>query len=120
MIFAAGLAPLSQEATLILHLVPPPDGEKTMGLHAHELSLGFAQQIVDHHADLARRLGAQVDTLVQEDHSPTSAILAKASDQFDLIFISTGIRPVGGQEFMGHRAERILRGSPCAAVVMSS
>ena len=31
-----------------------------------------------------------------------------------------GIRPVGGQEFMGHRAERVMRGASCAAVVMSS
>ena len=116
---AAVIARSLQATILILHVVPPPDGE-TIGLHAHELSLAFAQQIVDHHADLARRLRAQVDTLVIESQSPTAAILATAGEQFDLIFMATGIRPVGGQEFMGHRAERILRGAPCAAVVMSS
>ena len=35
------------------------------------------------------------------------------------LFLATGIRPVG-QEFMGHRAERVVRGASCAAVVMSS
>ena len=38
----------------------------------------------------------------------------------DVIFMATGIRPVGGHEFMGHRAERVLRGAACATVVMSS
>lgn len=116
---AAVIARSLQATVSIVHVVPPLDGE-SHGLHAHELSTTFAQQIVDHHADLARRLGAQVDTRVLEDHSPTSAILALAAENFDLVFMATGIRPMGGQEFMGHRAERVLRGAPCAAVVMSS
>jgi len=116
---AAVIARSLQATVSIVHVVPPLDGE-SHGPHAHELSLSFAQRIVDHHADLARRLGAQVDTEVVEDHSPSSAILALAARDFDLIFMATGIRPVGGQEFMGHRAERVLRGAPCAAVVMSS
>ena len=116
---AAVIARSMQATVSILHVVPPLDGE-SHGPHAHQLSLTFAQQIVDHHADLARRLGAQVDTRVLEDHSPSSAILTLAAENFDLIFMATGIRPVGGQDFMGHRAERVLRGAPCAAVVMSS
>lgn len=116
---AAVIARSLQATVTIVHVVPPLDGE-SHGPHAHELSTAFGQQIVDHHADLARRLGAQVDTQVLEDHSPSAAILALAAENFDLIFMATGIRPVGGQEFMGHRAERVLRGAPCAAVVMSS
>ncbi|MBS2035367.1 cation:proton antiporter [bacterium] len=116
---AAVIARSLQAAVTIVHVVPPL--EDTHGPHAHELSTVFGQQIVDHHADLARRLGAQVDTQVLEDHSPSAAILGlAAAGNFDLIFMATGIRPMGGQEFMGHRAERVLRGAPCAAVVMSS
>jgi Kef-type K+ transport system membrane component KefB/nucleotide-binding universal stress UspA family protein len=117
---AAVIARSLQATVLILHVVPPLDGE-SHGPHAHDLALAFAQQIVDHHADLARKLGAQVDTQVLEDHSPSSAILGlAAAEQIDLIFMATGIRPVGGQDFLGHRAERVLSGAPCAAVVMSS
>lgn len=116
---AAVIARSLQATVQIVHIVPPLDGD-THGPHAHEISLDFAQQIVDHHADLARRLGAQVDTEVLEDRSPSSAILALAAENFDLIFLATGIRAVGGQDFLGHRAERVLSAAPCAVVVMSS
>ncbi len=116
---AAVMARSLQATITVLHIIPPlEDGSR--GPQTHRLSLDYAQQTVEHHAELARRLGAQVETRVLENHSPSTAILEMAAEGFDLIFMATGIRSVGGQEFLGHRAERVLSGAPCAAVVMSS
>ncbi len=116
---AAVMARSLQATVTIVHIVPPLE-DGSQGPHTHKLSLAFAQQIVDHHADLARHLGAQVDTEVLENHSPSTAILEVVARGFDLVFMATGIRSVGGQDFLGHRAERVLSGAPCAVVVMSS
>ncbi len=108
----------SLQATItLLHIIPCLDDDH--GPHAHELSQQFAHRILDHHADVARSLGAQVETRVVENDSASQAILATAAD-FDLIFMGTGYRPVGGRAFLGHRAENVLRSAPCAAVVLSS
>ncbi len=37
-----------------------------------------------------------------------------------LIFMGINFRPVAGYAFLGHRAERVLRGAPCAAAVLGS
>lgn len=116
---AAVMARSLQATVTVVHVIPPLE-DGSQGPQTHKLSLAYAQQTVDHHAELARRLGAQVDTQVVENHSASSAILELASQGFDLIFMATGIRSVGGQDFLGHRAERVLSCAPCAAVVMSS
>ena len=111
----------SLQATLtILHVVPLMDGD-TLGPRSQELSLTFGQHIVDEHADLARSLGASVDTLVLEGASPSQCILELAERQeYDLIFMGINFRPVAGYAFLGHRAERVMRGAPCAAAVLGS
>lgn len=102
----------------IIHVVPPLDGD-SHGPHAHEIALTFARNIVDHHADVARGLGAQVDTEVLEHPSPSQAILTTAKN-YDLIFMGNGYRPVGGKAFLGHRSENVIRNAPCAVAVLSS
>jgi Kef-type K+ transport system membrane component KefB len=111
----------SMQATLtIMHVVPELDPD-TVGYRAHEMSLAFAQQLVDDHADSARALGANVDTLVAEHVSAEKAILEHAeSGGYDLVFMGINMRPVGGRAFMGHRADRVMRSAPCAVVVLCS
>lgn len=104
----------------VVHVVPLLQ-PATLGPRSHELSLLFGQHLVDDHADVARGLGAAADTQVLEADLPEKAILDFATQHgYDLIFMGLNSRALGSQAFLGHRAERIMRGAPCAVAVLSS
>lgn len=104
----------------VVHVVPLMDGEE-LGPRNQELATSFGQSIVDNHADLARKLGIDVDTQVLEHVSPEAAIVELARQgNYDVVFMGINFRPSGGTAFLGHRAERIMRSAPCATVVLSS
>jgi Kef-type K+ transport system membrane component KefB/nucleotide-binding universal stress UspA family protein len=109
-----------QASLTILHVVPSVDGE-ALGPRSQELSQTFGQHVVDDHADIARSLGAQVDTVVLDHVAPERAIVEYAnSEGYDLIFMGLNFRPVGGRVFLGHRAERVMRSANAAVVALSS
>lgn len=104
----------------VLHVIPSVE-DSHFGPRGHEMSIAFAAQLVDNHAEIARGLGLEVDTLIRESTSPVTTILQEAeSGGFDLIFMGLNFRPVSGSVFLGHRAERVMQAAPCAAVALGT
>jgi len=81
----------------------------------------IGQQIVDQQADLARKLGAEVETLLLEGVSPEAEIIRLANqDGYDLIVMGSNLRPISGRAFFGHRVDGILNQATCPVAVVSS
>lgn len=107
----------------LLHIIPEVDEHALLihGQRAHDVHQEFAEQIVDTHADLARRLGAEVTTTILEGNHPEKIILQMAKDdEFGLIVLGANLRPLRRRAFLGHRVEKILSHAECAVVVVST
>jgi nucleotide-binding universal stress UspA family protein len=86
-----------------------------------ERSREIANEVVEHQAEVARKLGAEVDSLVLDGQSPESAIIdLVARNQYDLIVMGTSIRTIRRRAFFGHRAEALLKTAPCSVAVVST
>ena len=80
----------------------------------------IAQQLVEHQAEIGRRLGAKVEFQILEGASPERSILNFAeSAEVDLIVLGSNIRMVTGRVFFGHRVDAILSGAHCPVAVIS-
>lgn len=116
---AAVLAKSLNAMLTICHVLPYVETEVVVGVHSSSLAHEFGERIVDSQADLARRLGAEVDTVLPEGHRPEE-VLIELARSYDLVVMGTNLRPLSGRAFLGARVEAILRHAPCAVAVVSS
>lgn len=80
----------------------------------------IAQQLVEHQAEVGRRLGAKVEFQILEGTSPERSILTFAKNtEVDLIVLGSNIRMVTGRVFFGHRVDAILSRAHCPVAVIS-
>ncbi len=118
---AAAMARTTGALVTLVHVVMPPDIEHDMMPRVLDKMNAIASDLVDHQADLGRRLGAEVDTRVLEGSQPEQVILKLAREEaYGLIVMGSNLRPVSTRAFFGHRVEHILRNAPCAVAVISS
>lgn len=117
--FAAVLAKSLNAMLTICHVLPLMEEGLVVGVQSSSLAHEFGERIVDSQADLARRLGAEVDTLLPEGTTPEKVLLEVAKE-YDLVVMGTNLRPLSGRAFLGARVEAILRHAPCAVAVVSS
>jgi Kef-type K+ transport system membrane component KefB len=80
----------------------------------------MAREIVDHHAQWARRFGANAETLLVEHTRPDHAISAMARERnVDMIVLGSGLRVSSTRAFFGHRIEQILASAKCPVAIVS-
>jgi Kef-type K+ transport system membrane component KefB/nucleotide-binding universal stress UspA family protein len=80
----------------------------------------MAREILDHHAQWARRFGANVETLLVEDTRPDHAISAIARERnVDMVVLGSGLRVSSTRAFFGHRIEQILASAKCPVAIVS-
>jgi nucleotide-binding universal stress UspA family protein len=81
---------------------------------------GVAKGVVVEAADLARRLGVQVETIVRQSRSRAEAICDLASElDVDLVVLGSELQPVAGETFLGDLVERLVRAVDCSVAVVA-
>ncbi len=81
----------------------------------------IARQIVEYQAEIARSLGANVQSRILQGNSPDREILQFADrEHVNLIVIGSSVRTVTGRVFFGHRVESILSQANCPVAVLST
>jgi Kef-type K+ transport system membrane component KefB/nucleotide-binding universal stress UspA family protein len=117
---ASVLAQSTGAALQIVHVVGTGHGSIPGTPVNLERERQIGQEIVEHQAEIGRKLGAQVETTVLEASSPEGAILDLAKrENVDLIVMGTSVRTLQRRAFFGHRAEALLELAPCAVAVIS-
>lgn len=106
----------------ILHVVPPDLSPVVSVVDTgHVQRFDLAHQIVTDVRDRGERLGVEALTMIEMSGSVGAAILDAAVDfQADLIVLGTSFRTGTQRLYFGPRVERILAGSACPVVVISS
>jgi Kef-type K+ transport system membrane component KefB/nucleotide-binding universal stress UspA family protein len=79
----------------------------------------IALEMINHQADIARQLGADVEITVLEASRPDEAILAYVeSIGADLLVLGSQRRPAGERAFLGRCVEAVTTSAPCPVVIV--
>jgi len=81
---------------------------------------GVAKGVVVEAADLARRLGVRVETVVRQSRSRAESICSLARElDVDLVVLGSELQPVAGETFLGDLVERLIRAVDCSVAVVA-
>jgi nucleotide-binding universal stress UspA family protein len=117
---AAVLAAAAGARLTVLHVAQRLENQELQELE-HAANRRAAQEIADSQAELARKLGAAIDVVVMESRQPEAEILKAARDmKYDLIVLSSTVRPVSGRVFFGSVVENVLLNAACVVAVLSA
>jgi Kef-type K+ transport system membrane component KefB len=119
---AAALATSSGASLVVVTVVSIGATEQVLlgpGLRGGASELG--REIVDAHADLARQLGASVETRVLVSERPEMAVLELASELgCDLVLMGSNLRPVSGRAYYGRFVDHVFNHGRCPVMVLNS
>lgn len=118
---ASTLAAQMNALLTLVHVINLPQVEYIYNRQALDPVKDIALQIVEHQAEIARNLGAQVQFRLLKGSTPEREILKFAStEQVDLIVLGSSIRMMTGRVFFGHGVNAILSQAKCPVAVLSS
>ena len=107
---------------LLYHVVDPELTTEMSGARGTAVAtrLDIAHGIVSELRDVGDRLGVRTTTEIAMGTSLVDNLLARASQDIDLMVIGTGLRVGSPRLFFGPKVERLLHESPCSVVVVNT
>jgi len=109
---AAALAAASQAELWIVHVQETSDTPRPEHV---------ATSLLDDHTKEALRITTNTTARILHGSNSESELVALAqAEQFDLVVLRGSLRRISGRPYLGHRAERLLRQSPCPVMVLCS
>lgn len=118
---ASVLAAQMNALLTLVHVINLPQVEYIYNQQTLDPVKDIALQIVEHQADIARNLGANVQLRLLKGSSPEREILKFAhTERVDLIVLGSNIRMMTGRVFFGHGVSAILNQANCPVAVLSS
>lgn len=118
---ASTLAAQMDALLTLVHVINLPQVEYIYNQQTLDPVKDIALQIVEHQADIARNLGANVQLRLLKGSSPEREILKFAhTERVDLIVLGSNIRMMTGRVFFGHGVSAILNQANCPVAVLSS
>jgi Kef-type K+ transport system membrane component KefB len=118
---AASLLAQGAKAELtILHVITSGTEDLLLdGTGPFDRAREIAEELVEQHAGVARKLGAEAAGRIIESVSPETAIIELAQkESFDLVMLGASSRSVQQRAYLGRRAEALLRSSHCSVAVV--
>lgn len=114
---AASLAQAYGAELKVVHVLETPELYRDPRNIQHLLRV--ASSILEQQTETAVRYYPQASgELLQGDSSEGELLAYAAQQNFDLIVLRGSLRHNSGRAFLGHRAERLLKQSPCPVMVL--
>lgn len=118
---AAVVAQGAKASLTLLHVITVGDDPLPGDAMTPDRAREIAADLVEQHAALARKLGAEVEGLVLEGTSPEGTIMELIErNGFGLVILGTSARSVRQRAYLGRRAEALLRSAPCSVAIVST
>jgi len=107
---------------LLYHVVDPELTTEMSGARGTAVAtrLDIAHGIVNELREAGDRAGVRTTTEIAMGGSMVDNLLARASQDIDLIVVGTGLRVGSPRLFLGPKVERLLHESPCSVVVVNT
>ena len=114
---AAALAQAYAAELKVVHVLETPEITRDP-LNIQHL-VRVANSILDQQVEAATRYYPQASGRLLQGQTSEGEILSLADQEgFDLIVLRGSLRHTSGRAFLGHRAERLLKQSPCPVLVL--
>lgn len=114
---AACLAQAYSSQLSVVHVLETP--EISQEPRILQQLVRVATSILDQQTEAAARYyPAAVGRLLQGESSEGAILKLAEEENFDLIVLRGSLRHTSGRAFLGHRAERLLKQSPCPILVL--